>query len=165
VPWAAIAVAVLVQLAWAPRWGLAEGKPDVVTLVAICLAFLGGPQTGAVAGFAGGLALDALGMGPLGVGALARAVAGFLAGLVEQNVFGKSVLMPRVAVAVATFAAQMVELLLLLLLGRDLPFFLSLGRIVLPTAVYNGVLAGAIYPFLAWAGQRERGRPPIGQLG
>lgn len=164
VPWVAIAVAVLVQLAWAPRWGLAEGKPDVVTLVAICLAFLGGPQTGAVAGFAGGLALDALGMGPIGVGALARGVASFLAGLVERNVFGKSVLMPMVAVAVATFAAQMIELLLLLVLGRDLPFFVSLGRIVLPTAVYNGLLAGVVYPFLAWAGQRERGRPPIEQL-
>lgn len=165
VPWAAVAVAVLVQLAWAPRWGVAEGKPDIVTLVAVCLAFLDGPQTGAVAGFAGGLILDALGMGPVGIGALARAIAGFLAGLVERNVFGKSVLMPMAAVAAATLAAQMIELLLLMLLGRDLPFFLSVGRIVVPTAVYNGLMAGIVYPFLAWAGQRERGRPPIEQLG
>ena len=165
VAWVAVAVAVLVQLTWAPRWGIFGARPDLVTLVAVSLAFLDGPQTGAVSGFLGGLALDALGLGAVGVGALSRAIAGFSAGLVERNVFGKSVLMPMLAVGAATFVAQLCELVLLLLLGRSVPVFASVFGIIIPSAVYNGVLAGAVYPLLALAGQRERGRPQLEQLG
>lgn len=164
VVWLAVAVAVLVQLAWAPRWGVAGARPDVVTLVAVCLAFIDGPQTGAVAGFAGGLVLDLLGLGVVGAGALSRTVAGFAAGLVERNVFGRSVVVPMLAAAAATALAQVIELVVLLLLGRSLPVVVSVVTIVVPSAVYNGLLAGVAYPLLAALGQRERGPASIEPL-
>lgn len=165
VPFAAVALAVVIQLAWAPRWGLWGARPDVVTVVAVSLALLDGPQTGAVAGFAGGLVLDLFSLGPVGVGALARTVACFLAGLVERNIFGRRVLMPMLAVAVGAGVAQLIELGMLILLGRDIPVLYSLLGIIAPSALYNGVVAGLIYPALAAIGRSERGRAPIEQLG
>lgn len=164
VSWVAVASAVFVQLSWAPHWGSAGGRPDVVTLVAVCLAFLGGPMSGALAGFGGGLALDLMGTGVVGVGALARTLAGFAAGLVERTVFGRSILVPMVAAAAATALSQVIELAVLLLLDRSLPIMVSMGTIVVPAAMYNGLLAGVAYPLLAAVSRRERGPAPIEPL-
>jgi rod shape-determining protein MreD len=162
---AAVIVAFLLQLAWAPRWGLVGGRPELVTLVVVCLAFFEGPLTGAIAGFAGGLLLDSLSLGPLGVGALSLTLTGAAAGMVERTVFGRSLLTPMVAVAVATAGAHVVELVLLVALGRQLPLTASLLRVILPAAMYNGLLAGLVYPLLARLGQRERGKTRVEPLG
>lgn len=165
VPAAAVVAAVLLQLSWAPRWAIFGVRPDLVTLVVVCLGFLGGPQTGAVAGFLGGLALDVLSLGVVGAGALSRAVAGFVAGLFEQNLFGTSVVLPMLAVATATMLAESLELATLLLIGTDLPILASVIRIVIPTALYNGLLAALAYPLLAWLVRRPKGKASIEQLG
>jgi rod shape-determining protein MreD len=162
---ASVAAAVLLQLAWAPKWGVFGGRPDLVTLVVVCLAFLDGPTTGAISGFCGGLVVDALSMGPMGIGALVRTLTGFAAGFVERTVFAGSVLTPMVAVAVATAGSQLLELALMLLVGRRVPVMASVVRVVFPVALYNGLLAGLAYPLLARLGQRERGRASLEPLG
>lgn len=162
--WVAVVLAVAVQLAWAPRWGVLGGHPDVVTLVAVCLAFVDGPLTGAVAGFAGGLVLDMLGLGVVGVGALARTVAAFAAGLAERATFGRGLIVPMLATAAATAVAQLAEMMLLIAVGRSIPIVVSVVGVVIPAAVYNCALAGVVYPLLASLGQPERGPASIEPL-
>jgi hypothetical protein len=53
---------------------------DLMLLMGVCAGLAGGPSRGAVVGFFAGLLADVMLPGPLGISALAAAVAGFGAG-------------------------------------------------------------------------------------
>ena len=57
------------------------GRPDLVVIVVISIALLCGPLAGAVAGFAGGFLVDALGLGVIGATSLTLTSVGYAAGL------------------------------------------------------------------------------------
>src|SRR5439155_22559672 len=62
-------------------------KPELVYLVTIVLAFLEGPATGAVAGFAGGMAQDLVLLDhPKGITALTLTLVGYSVGMIRQYI-------------------------------------------------------------------------------
>src|SRR5439155_25128452 len=77
-------------------------KPDLVYLVTIVLAFLEGPSSGAVAGFAGGMVEDFLLNLPKGITALTLTLVGYAIGTVRQFVVSPSPLLPVLVVGAAT---------------------------------------------------------------
>ena len=77
--WAAlILTALLLQSVVFARFQLAGAKPELVYLLTIVLAFLEGPSSGAVAGFAGGMAQDFLLNQPKGITALTLTLVGYV---------------------------------------------------------------------------------------
>ncbi|WP_153397500.1 rod shape-determining protein MreD [Ornithinicoccus halotolerans] len=81
--------------------------PDVVLLVVVALALVHGPTAGALAGLAGGWAVDLVPPGgdPLGAGALAYCAAGAVVGALRRYA-SWSPLLPLVATALAAAGLQ-----------------------------------------------------------
>lgn len=145
----AILAAIIAQVVFAPHVALLGVVPGFPVLVVITLAVVEGPEVGAVSGFAGGLALDLLGTSPVGVWALVLVVVGYLAGLLQENIFAEGWLMPVTVAIVAGILAELSYLVVLQVLGSGPAFWQSVWTVVLPRAVYNTVLALLLYPWLA----------------
>ena len=87
ISFAAVAVAVVVQLTIVDRIAFPGGTgPDVVLIAVAALALAGGPLTGALIGFSAGLALDVAPPGSYLVGenALVFCLVGYLCGLARD---------------------------------------------------------------------------------
>lgn len=145
----AILASIVAQVVFAPHLALFGAVPSFPVLVVITLAIVEGPEAGAVSGFGAGLALDLLGSAPVGVWALVLVVVGYVAGLLQENLFAEGWLMPFTVAIVAGLLAEFAYLLVLLVLGAGPDFWRSVWTVVLPRGVYNTVLALLLYPWLA----------------
>jgi len=145
----AIIAAIVAQVVFAPHLALFGVVPSFPVLVVITLAIVEGPEAGAIAGFGAGLALDLLGSAPVGVWALVLVVVGYVAGLLQENLFAEGWLMPFTVAIVAGVLAEFSYLVVLTVLGVGPEFWRSVWTVVLPRAVYNTVLALLLYPWLA----------------
>ena len=95
VSWTVVVVSALVlQSTVFAQITLGGTKPDLVYLVTIILAFLEGPASGAVAGFAGGMAEDFLLDLPKGITALTLTLVGYVVGAIRQYVVTPSPILP-----------------------------------------------------------------------
>src|SRR5207247_1535761 len=97
---------------------LAGVKPELVYLVTIVLAFLEGPASGAVAGFAGGMAQDFLLNQPKGITALTLTLVGYAVGMIRQYIVTPSPLVPVVLVGGATAVGVAFNGMVSFLLGQ-----------------------------------------------
>jgi rod shape-determining protein MreD len=115
---ALLVLAMIVQVAVISRLPLPGATPDLVLLVVIGLGLAAGPTTGSIAGFAGGLLLDAVppADGPLGRWALVMALAGWAAGRM-QDAAERSAFVPLAVVAVLAPATLLAYAGLGVLLG------------------------------------------------
>lgn len=119
----------------------AEGvRPDLVLVVVVLSALAGGRETGLLCGVLGGLLQDLLSVGPLGFNVLTKMILGFGFGLYERKVNQGTLLVPVLAVAVATVFSSLFAILHLLLHGqiRYIPTFLLM---VFPATAYHILLA------------------------
>ncbi|MCX8006787.1 MAG: rod shape-determining protein MreD [Coriobacteriia bacterium] len=152
----ALIAAAVIQAAIAPHMRVAGVVPSFPLLVVITLALVNGASSGAVAGFVAGLLLDLLGSGPIGAWAFVLTLVGYTAGMLQANVFAEGWLLPFTVALLAGLAAELVYLIVLIVLGSELPFWRSLFSVVLPRGMYNAVLALAVYPWLSRALRPDR---------
>ena len=152
----ALLAAVVVQVAIAPQIALFGVVPNLVFLVVVTLALLEGPVAGSVAGFVGGLLFDLLGASVVGPYALVFCVAGYVAGLINANMLAEGWLLPVSVVFIASVGAEITYGVIMAVLDIGLPFWSALVRIMLLGAVYNTVLAVALYPLMTRVLRRDR---------
>lgn len=152
----ALVAAIVLQVALAPQIAVFGVVPNLVFLVVVTLALLEGPVTGCVAGFAGGLLFDLLGASVVGPYALVFCVAGYVAGLIQANMFAEGWLLPVSVVLIASVGAEITYGVIMSVLDIGLPFWSALVRIMLPGAVYNTVLAVLLYPLMTRVLRRDR---------
>jgi rod shape-determining protein MreD len=145
----ALLVAAVLQAALAPHMAIMGVAPNFLLLVVITLAMVEGPIPGAVAGFAAGLLFDLLGSGPIGPGALVMTSVGFVAGTMRANMFAKSWILPVTVVFVASFLAELAYGIFLAVIGVETQLLPLIWTIILPSAVYDTVLALLVFPWLA----------------
>lgn len=142
-----VAVGFVLQISVMPQFKLFGVQPDLVLVVAIVVAVQEGPVPGAVVGFFGGILQDMASPQVMGVNALTKTMAGFMAGVLKEFFMTYSILLPVLLV----FCLTLVELLLhqgvLLMLGQeDLPPLR--GGPILAAALYNVMVVFVIYPLL-----------------
>lgn len=136
---------------------LPGGRPDLVLLVVLALALVGGRGAGAIAGFAGGLLTDLSSAQPLGTAALVLCVVGYLAGMAGRELAG-SIALALAAVALATVLALVGEGLVLGVVGdASLQWPVLLRE--LPTSVLYDVLLAP--PLLAAVARLHRRLHPV----
>ncbi len=145
----ALFIAAVLQVAAAPNIAIGPVVPNILLLVVLILAFAEGPEAGAAAGFVAGLVFDVLGSGPIGPGPLVLASVGYLAGSLSANMFAEGWRLPVTVVFAASLLAEVSYGLVLSVLGEGAPFWAAFTSVMLPAAVYNGVLALLVYPWLA----------------
>lgn len=152
---AIIVAALLVQADVVNRLPVPWGRPDLPALCVIALALVGGPGYGAVLGFLVGLAADVLPPADhtLGRLALAYAVVGYAAGLVE-DVEERSVLTTIWVVAAASAGTVVVFGGVGALLGDPRITLSATIRALAATVAYDVLLAPFVVPLVSGAARR-----------
>jgi rod shape-determining protein MreD len=157
--WTAVVLTALVmQSTLFAQVKLGGVKPDLVYLVSVALAFLEGPSSGAMAGFAGGMAEDFLLNQPKGITALTLTLVGYAVGSIRQYIVTPSPLLPVALVGAATFAGVLFNELVAFLLGQ-----LDVGagyvlRVAILTAIYNAILTPFLFPLVRRVAEYSRAR-------
>jgi rod shape-determining protein MreD len=106
-----VVLAVVLQSAVLARLPLPGSAPDLVLVVVVAVGLLEGPRSGMLTGFAAGLLADLGSDHEVGRLALAYVLAGFLAGLLQDDV-GSRIVVPLLvggaaaALAVLVYAGQ-----------------------------------------------------------
>jgi rod shape-determining protein MreD len=150
-----VLTSLLVQVTILNRLPLPIGHPDLLVVVVISCALVGGPQRGAVIGFATGLAADLMPPADHLAGRLAftYTIVGYFAGLLE-DVEERSVLTTILVVAVGAAVAVLVYAGLGALVADPHVTVHVTTRGLLATVVYDVVLAPFVVPLISAASHR-----------
>lgn len=132
--------AALLQVTLAPRLGIADAFPNFVLLLVVAWTLLRGAGGGIGWAVGGGLLLDLLAPGPLGVHALALAVAAYATGFLKRAFEPDPVFLPAAAGALATVAYNLVLIGMTGLLGGSIALLPVLAAWVAPSALYDAAL-------------------------
>jgi rod shape-determining protein MreD len=138
-------LAVLLQTAVAPHLRLLGANPDFALIAVVCVALVRGPETGAVFGFLTGIFAAIALMEPFGLSAFVLVVVGYLAGRYAETADLPAGLAPLLSVFVSTLLADVMLALAQFLLGRQVPLAFFFGRVLLPSLVFNTLLAAPVY--------------------
>lgn len=155
---AVILTALILQTTVFSDVNLLGASPELMYLLTICFAVLEGPASGAVTGFAGGMAQDFLLDSPKGITALTLTLLGYAVGMARQYIVSPSPVLPVFLVAVGTFGGVVFHGIVLFLLGQLGIGWLYLFRVALLSAVYNAILTPLLFPLLRRAAEGSRSR-------
>jgi rod shape-determining protein MreD len=153
---AVIVTALLVQSTVFADVRLLGARPELMFLLTISFAILEGPSSGAITGFAGGMAQDFLLNQPKGITALTLTLLGYAVGLLRQYIVTPSPLLPVLLVAGGTFVGELFYGLVAFLLGQLDVTALYLVRVAALAAIYNAVLTPIVFPVLRRAAEGSR---------
>lgn len=124
--------------------------PDLGLVATIAVAFRIGPDHGAIYGFANGLAIDIFLQTPLGLSALSFAIVGYGVGIVQTGLSRE----PRFAAVlfggVGGLAGGFLFVALAALTGEDQVIAVRTIYIVVLAAIYDALLAFALFPVARW---------------
>src|SRR5436190_512744 len=116
-------------------------------MVTILIAMLEGPRSGAVAGFAAGMAEDILLNHPgKGATALTLTLLGYSIGMFRQYIVTPSPWLPAMLVAGGTAAGIFFYGIILFLIGQLDTGWAYLVKAALLSGLYNAVLTPVLYP-------------------
>jgi rod shape-determining protein MreD len=153
---AVIVTALLLQTTVFADIRLLGARPELMYLLTIVFAIVEGPSSGALTGFAGGMAQDFLLNQPKGITALTLTLVGYAVGLLRQYIVSPSPLLPVVLVAAGTFGGVIFYGLVSFLLGQLDTTWLYLVRVAALSGVYNAVLTPIVYPILRRVAEGSR---------
>ena len=120
---------------------IAEVRPDLMLLVAVACGVAGGPERGAVIGFAAGLLTDLLVQTPLGLSALTFSLVGFAVGTVQSTIIRSAWWIPAITAFWASVAGVLLYALLGAIVGQD--------QFLQPDLVVTAAIVGAVNSVLA----------------
>jgi len=157
--WTAVVLAALVlQSTVFAQITLLKARPDLMYLLTVLVALLEGPASGAVLGFAGGLAEDFLLTQPKGITALTLTLLGYAVGTVRQYIVSPSALVPVIMVFAGTAVGIMFNGLVKFLLGQlDAGWGYQL-QIALLTGLYNAILTPLVFPLVRRLAESSRAK-------
>lgn len=120
-------------------------KPDLVLLVVIFYGFIHGQREGAYLGFLGGLMTDFLTGHYIGLNALSKMAAGYLAGMGQTKLYKENIFIATIVSLAGTVVGQTIYYLLLLVTGIKVSLYNGFFHVILPVALYNGLLTPLLY--------------------
>jgi rod shape-determining protein MreD len=153
---AAIAVvAALAEFTIVPYLKVGDAALHPVLAIGVVWAIAGGLEAGLAWAFVGGLALDILGQRPLGSSAFAALIAIAIASLIGGLLSRARIAAPVVAALIASLVYSMLLLLATTALTAAPLSQAALG-VVLPSAIYDTVLAALVGPLAVAVALRRR---------
>jgi rod shape-determining protein MreD len=115
-----LAVGILLQTTFGNDLRVDDFAPDLMLLLAVAAGFVGGPDKGAVVGFAAGLVSDLfLQSTPFGLSALAACLAGFAVGWAGNEVLRSRLIMVPLVAAGGTVLGVVLFVVLGYLVGQS----------------------------------------------
>jgi rod shape-determining protein MreD len=157
---ALVFVVALLQVVIVSSLVVAGGAPDLLLVVVVALGLLRGSTRGAVLGFAGGIVVDLVTLGTLGVTSLILTLAGFWAGRYGETTGRDRRVAPVLAVGTITVLAGAFGYVLFYLLDADVAAGHALVTALAPAFVLNVVLALPVHALVrAVVGEGARDAP------
>ena len=145
---------VMIQTTAMPHLTILGVRPNLLLLMVISWSLLRGAQEGMIWALVGGIGLDLLSGAPFGTSTVALVTLSLLAGLGELSVFRTHIALPLIATLIATLAYDLFFLLLLYARGCSIAWTDSLIEVVLPSTLFNVLLAPFVYKALYWLHRR-----------
>jgi rod shape-determining protein MreD len=142
---AVVFVAAFLQVVIVSSLVIADGAPDLLLVVVVALGLLRGSAPGAVLGFVGGLVVDVVTLGTLGVTSLILTLAGFWAGRYAETTGRGRRLAPLIAVGTITVLAGAFGYVLHYLLDAEVVAGTVLVTALVPAFFLNLLLALPVY--------------------
>ena len=134
-------VAAMLQTVIVSSLVIGGGAPDVLLVVVVALGLVRGAVPGAVFGFTGGLVVDLVTLGTMGINSLTLTLAGFWAGRYGETTGRDRRFAPVIAVGMITLLAGLFGYVLHYLLGEDVVARHALVTALMPAFVLNLALA------------------------
>ena len=151
-----MAVLALIHSVLLSRVNLWGARLDLMLLFILTWTSARGVDEGLAWGFLGGLIVDLLSRGPLGATALALMAVAFLTG----QPWGQRLGSPGLRLLIVALAGVLVYHLILLIslawTGHTLDWQFALTRVVLPSVLFNALLAPFIRRPVGWLARRVR---------
>lgn len=132
--------ALVLQEAVVSRLGVFGAHGDLLILVPVTAALTVGPERGAMAGFAAGIAVDLLVTTPFGLTALSYCIVGYAIGAFQSGVLRATWFLPILAALAGAAFGTTFWALAATVVGEEGLLGADLGRIVLAVALVAGVL-------------------------
>jgi rod shape-determining protein MreD len=157
---AVVFVAALLQVVIVSSILISGGSPDLLLVVVVALGLLRGSIPGAVLGFAGGVVVDVVTLGTLGVTSLVLTLAGFWAGRYGETTGRGRRFAPVIAVGAITLLAGAFGYVLQYLLDEEVVAQHALVTALAPAFVLNLVLVLPVYRLVrSIVGEELRAEP------
>jgi len=129
-----------------------DAIPSLCLVATIAIAYEEGPQTGAIFGFTSGLAIDMLlSDTPAGLSALAFALTGYTLGVFQGGLVREVRGISALLAAAGGLLGGTIFLVVGGIVGVDGFFTTTRVRIVIVAALYDALVAGAVFRFTRWA--------------
>ncbi len=144
-------VAAVLEVSAVPQLSVGGGGADLVLIVVVALALLRGMEAAALAGFAGGLLLDATLFRDLGVSSLLYLGAGCLMADrygPREGAPAHGPLRQFLLVLLGAAAVQAGRAVMQVLLGQGYPVRFEIVQVILPTIIQTGIAAALLLPLL-----------------
>jgi len=155
---AVVFVAALLQVVIVSSLVIAGGAPDLLLVVVVALGLLRGSVPGAVLGFVGGVIVDLVTLGTLGVTSLILTLAGFWAGRYTETTGRDRRFAPVIAVGTITVLVAAFGYVLHYLLDENVVAGHALVTALLPAFVLNVALALPVHALVRRiVGEAHRG--------
>jgi rod shape-determining protein MreD len=157
-------VAAMLQVVIVSSLVIAGGAPDLLLVVVVVLGLLRGSIPGAILGFAGGLVVDLVTLGTLGVTSLVLTLAGFWAGRYAETTARGRRFASLLAVGTITVLAAAFGYVLHYLLDEEVVARHALVTALAPALVLNLALAlpvSALLHRIVGEGEREEIAPEV----
>lgn len=140
-----LVAALLLQTSVLEVVSVAGIKPDLVLLIVVLNGFLLGPREGAFLGYIGGIVEDLFLGEYIGLNAISKMTAGYLAGVAGERLYKENILVASSVTFFSAFAGLLLNYILLFYLDLAVSPYYALLRLALPTAVYTSLLAPFIF--------------------
>ena len=134
-----------------------DARPDLILIIVIIWAALRGVEEGVVWAFIGGLLLDLLSGGPLGLYPLALVPAAFVAGQSWGQALGVSIVRLLLIAVASALSYHVVVLTVLAWGGYVVEWAYALSRVVGPSVALTVILSPLVRIPLSWLDRRIRG--------
>jgi rod shape-determining protein MreD len=142
---------VVLQTALFPSLRVFGAAPDLLLVATIAVGYERGADAGAVFGFVAGLAIDCFLSSPLGVSALSFSLVGYGIGVFQSGLLRSSRWLAPVLGGVGGLIGGALWVAIAAIAGQDELVAGYSARIVATAALYDAVVAIAIFPFVHWA--------------
>jgi rod shape-determining protein MreD len=142
---------VVIQTTVFPHLRVFGAIPDLTLVATVAIAYEEGPQTGALFGFISGLVLDLFLASPLGLSALANACTGYGVGVFQGGMVRESRVLPMALGGIGGLFGGTIFVIVGGIVGQSGYFSLTSVRVIIVAAIYDAIVAPAIFPFTRWA--------------
>ncbi len=136
-----------------------DAVPDLCLVATAAVAYESGPLSGALFGFASGLATDFFLTTPLGLSALAFAITGYGVGVFQSGLIRETRSQAPILGGVAGLVGNAIFLVVGGIVGRSELFATHNLQVVVVASLYDALVAYAVFPFARWAARTDVGWP------